>query len=90
MWQYYRDQQALANGVIADFEGNKNSSAIFDFKQKVTGITEAYGTKDDEIIVPLKCLSNFWGTLKMSLINCEIILFWLGPINVCSLNPQLK
>ena len=23
-------------------------------------------------MVPLKCLSNFWGTLEMPLINCEI------------------
>ena len=31
-----------------------------------------------EIMVPLKCLSNFWRTLKMSLINCEVelILNW--------------
>ena len=25
-----------------------------------------------EIAVPLKYLSNFWGTLEMPLINCEI------------------
>ena len=25
-----------------------------------------------EIAVPLKCLSNFWKTLEMSLINCKI------------------
>ena len=31
-----------------------------------------------EIMVSLKCLSNFWRTLKMSLINCEVdlILNW--------------
>ena len=29
-------------------------------------------------MVPIKCLSNFWGTLEMPLINCEInlILTW--------------
>ena len=32
------------------------------------------GTKNVEIMVPLKYLSNFWRTHKMSLINCEISL----------------
>ena len=46
---------------------------------KITGNTSADGsTKDVEIIVPLKYLSNFWRTLKMLLINCELnlILTW--------------
>ena len=36
------------------------------------------GTKGVEIMVPLKYLSNFWRTLEMPLINCEInlILTW--------------
>ena len=35
-------------------------------------------TKEIEIVVPLKYLSNFWRTLDMPLINCEInlILTW--------------
>ena len=34
--------------------------------------------QDFEIIVPLKYLSNFWITLEMPLINCEVnlILTW--------------
>ena len=46
---------------------------------KITGKTPATGnTKDVEIIVPLKYLSNFWRTLEMPLINCEVnlILIW--------------
>ena len=31
-------------------------------------------TKDFEMIVPLEYLSNFWRTLEMPLINCEVIL----------------
>ena len=45
----------------------------------MTGNTPAAGnTKDVEIIVPLKHLSNFWRTLQMPLINCEfnLILTW--------------
>ena len=30
------------------------------------------GTKNVEKMVPLKVLSNFWRTLEMPLINCEI------------------
>ena len=46
---------------------------------KITGKTPNNGnTKDFEIIVPLKYLSNFWRTLEMPLINCEfnLILTW--------------
>ena len=34
--------------------------------------------KDVEIMVPLKYLSNFWRTLEMPFINCEVnlILIW--------------
>ena len=47
-------------------------------QQKITGQTENNGTKEIEIMVPLKYLSNFWRTLEMPLINCEIslILNW--------------
>ena len=38
--------------------------------QKAGGI----GTKDVEIMVPLKYLGNLWRTLEIPLINCQIIL----------------
>ena len=38
----------------------------------MTGQTGDDGTKNVEIMVPLKYLSNFWRTLQMSLTNCEI------------------
>ena len=40
----------------------------------MTGQTGDNGTKNVEIMVPLKYLSNFWRTLQMPLINCEITL----------------
>ena len=42
------------------------------------GQTEDDGTKNVEIMVPIKYLSNFWRTLEMPLINCEVnlILTW--------------
>ena len=45
---------------------------------KMTGQTENGGTKNVEIMVSLKYLSNFWRTLEIALINCEVnlILTW--------------
>ena len=40
-------------------------------KQKITGETGNGGTKDGEIMISLKYLSNFWRTFEMSLISCE-------------------
>ena len=42
---------------------------------KKTHQTGNGGTKDIQIMVPVKYLSNFWTTSEMSLINCEIDLF---------------
>ena len=44
-------------------------------RQKMTGQTGNNETKDVQIMVPLKYLSNFWRTLEMALINYEINLF---------------
>ena len=46
---------------------------------KITGKTPNDGNeKDVETMVPLKYLSNFWRTLEIPLINCEVslILAW--------------
>ena len=62
-----------------DPNDNIGQSEQFKFKIKITGKTPAGGnTKDVEIAVPLKYLSNFWRTLEMPLISCEInlILTW--------------
>ena len=59
------------NGVIVAFN-TANVTDSFNFKEKITGQTDDNGTKDVDIIVPLKYLSNFWKTLEMPSINCEI------------------
>ena len=75
LWQYYRDEPALdAYGEIMDFPANNNNGASFKLKQQIIGETRNGGFKDVEIIVPLKYLSNFWRTLEMPLINCDISL----------------
>ena len=78
LWQYCKDIAARnANGEIIIFSED-NTTDEFKFKAKITGQTGNGGTKDVEIMVPLKHLSNFWRTLEMTLINCEvnIILIW--------------
>ena len=73
MWQYYRDEPPLdKNGNIIDFPDDGINSASFKFKQRITEHTRKGSAKDVEIMVPLKYLSNFWRTLEMPLINCEI------------------
>ena len=61
------------NNEIVVFRRN-NLTDSFNFKVKFTGRTGNNGTKDVETMVPLKYLSNFWRTLEMPLINCEVIL----------------
>ena len=63
LYQYYRD----------DPKDNITQSESIKSKIKITGKTLAAGnTKNVEIIVPLKYLSNSWKTLEMPLINCEV------------------
>ena len=39
----------------------------------MTGKVPAAGnTKDVKVVAPIKYVSNFWRTLEMPLINCEI------------------
>ena len=88
LWQYCKDIPVLnANDEITHFtEGNLTNS--FNFKVKITGRTGNGGTKDVEIIVPLKYLSNFWRTLEMPLTNCEVnlILTWASTCVLIATN----
>ena len=63
LWQYYRDDP---NNPITE-------SKSFKYKIKITRKTPIDGDrKDVKTVVPLKYLSNFWRTLEILLINCEI------------------
>ena len=60
LWQYCRDEPALtAAGAIKNFHVANNNSDSFKFKQKIAGVTGPNGTKDVEIMVPLKYLNIF-------------------------------
>ena len=79
LWQYYRDESVLTDaGSLDGFPGN---TALFKFKQKITGSTERCGTKTVQIMIPLKYLSNFLTTLEIPLINCEINLILTRSAN---------
>ena len=67
LWQYFRDD--YGDGDDIDIEDSKS----FKSKVKITGKTpNDDNEKDVEIMVLLKYLSNFWRTLEMPLINCEV------------------
>ena len=80
----YSDNYAKTSGSLHQYykdEPNNNlaESESFKSKVKIRGKTPENGnTKDVEIIVPLKYLSNSWRSLEMPLINCEVnlILTW--------------
>ena len=76
-WNYYRDEPS--SGANNNINYSIKDSKSFDYKTSITGKLEGNNTeKEVEIVVPLKHLSNFWRTLDMPLINCEInlILTW--------------
>ena len=77
LWQYYRDEP----------NNNLEGSESLKSKIKITGNTPTVDNeKDVEIMVPLNYLSNFWRTLEMSLINCEVnlILTWSSTCVITS------
>ena len=91
LWQYCKDIPAVDEcSDIVNFNG---VNATDSFKAKVTGQTENNGrTNNAEIMVALKYLSNFWRTLKMPLISCEVdlILSWYPNCVIVILMMQIK
>ena len=88
LWQYCKDMPAVDNNhAIVNFTDN-NLTDSFNVKVKIIGQTKNDGTKNVEIMVALKYLSNFWRTLEMPLINCEInlILTWSENCVIVSTN----
>ena len=79
LWQYFRDE---TNDNLAEIESFKS-------KIKITGKTPVNNNvKNVEIMVPLKYLNNFWRTLEIPLINCEVnlILTWSSTCVITNSN----
>ena len=82
LFNYYRDEPSEVE--IANDNGEMNisirNSRSFDYEAKIVGSLAAseLGKDDVEIAIPLKYLGNFWRSLDIPLINCEItlILSW--------------
>ena len=82
LFNYYRDkpkEHTIGDGDNATNISIRNSES-FDYKTKIVGSLAAgeFEKDDVEIAIPLKYLGNFWRSLDMPLINCEItlILSW--------------
>ena len=95
LWQYCKDIPGVTDdGCIVIFNGANDTDSL-SFKSKIIGKTNDDGDIENvEIMVPLKYLSNFWRTLEMPLINCEVelILTWsencvIISTNVANQNP---
>ena len=83
LWQYHKDHP----------NDNIEQSESFKSKIKITGKTPGdRNTKDVEIVAPLKYLSNFWRTLEMPLIICEVnlILTWSPTCVICLATGETK
>ena len=86
LWKYCKEIPVVNdNGDIVDFNG-ATATGSFNFKRKIRGQTadsnnnaNIAGRVDVEIIVPLTCLCNFWRTLEIPLINCEIEVLLIWP-----------
>ena len=81
LWNYYRDQPS--NPLSTDSESFKYKTSITGNTYNVDNDDDNYDTNsadknEAEIVIPLKYLSNFWRSLNIPLINCEveIILAW--------------
>ena len=70
------------NTKISNAEDNEINNPAYDANKS--------GTKEVVIVVPLKYLSNFWRSLKMPLINCEVslILTWSEECVITSIEKK--
>ena len=80
LWNYYRDEPNSSTNNNNIIHSILNSDS-FDYKANFmeNGVTNNNLTKNDvKIVVPLKHLSNFWRSLNIPLINCEVelVLSW--------------
>ena len=67
LWHLKRDE--IEGNVDLAVDDNHVPNNLSSFKYKSNFITNKDGLK---IVVPLKYLSNFWRSLEIPLINCEV------------------
>ena len=70
LWRFYRDVLSVnVDGAFVDFTETNAITESFNLKVKLTGQIGKNRTKNFEIMVSLKHLSNFWRSPEMSSIN---------------------
>ena len=81
MRNYYRDE--LSNPLSSNSESFKYNTSIIGNTHNVGAGEDGYdahkiGKNNTEVVIPLKHLSNFWRSLNIPLIFCEVelILTW--------------
>ena len=81
LWNYYRDEPS--DPLSSDSESFKYKTSITGNTYNIGDGEEGYdankvGKNETEVVIPLKHLSNFWRSLNILLINCEVelILTW--------------
>ena len=84
LWIYYRDEPS--NPLSSNSESFKYNTSITGNNYNVGDgevdyDAEKIGKNKTEVVIPLKHLSNFWRTLNISLINCEVELILTLPKN---------
>ena len=77
LWNYYRDEVFDDENENANNKSISNNKTItsksFEHKTKIIRKeTDDNNLLDTEVVVPSKCLSNFWGFLDLPLINCKL------------------
>ena len=79
LWNYYRDEindDENENDNNNDNKLNNNKSQTsksFNYKTKKIGSTPDNENRlNAEVVIPLKYLSNFWRSLDLLLISCEL------------------
>ena len=79
LWQFKRDEIATNANVC-----NANSSS-FKYKSSLIGSLVADGAHGKKEKVKIAYLSNFWRSLEMPLINCEVelSLSWIENCVLC-------
>ena len=93
LWQYCKDIPAVNNNCNIVYFNGADATDSFNFKAKITGQIDDDGDINNvKIMVPLKYLINFWTTLKIPLINCEVnfILTWSANCVILYINVANK
>ena len=75
LWPFKRDEVLAGNAdlTIDNSQSFKYKAALLGKTANAVNNTNS-SVKDAKIVVPLKYLSNFWGSLEMPLSNCKVYL----------------